>query len=455
MAAYISRTTATSFTSQQKFTASMWVKGDTPPPADVYWWSIGSSGAHITIYAAADGGINVIGAGPSAAWYQYATVRLKDPAAWYHVVLSVDTTQSVANDRIKLYINGTLYADDAYWNSRSYPAEDDELTGLVSGKIQYISSNYGASGREIKQGLMSHVHYCDGYNYTASDFGETDSTSGIWKIKTSPSVTYGNNGYFLKMEDRTNLDLDSGTNAFTFTTTGTLTPTYDNPSNNFCTMNPLDNYYAASDFTNGNTTVQTGTSSYTMNTATLGMVGGKWYWECKIVADTASGDEFQHGITDIVSTATTIQLGDTAFSYCYRTDNGNKDNDGGSESYGDTATIGDIISVALDLDNLKIYFAKNGTWQDSGDPTSGATGTGAAFTVTAPALTTGGQYLPANGEGTGVARLTYGFNFGNGYFGTTAVASTNADDAGIGSFEYDVPTGYYTLCTKNIKAYGG
>ena len=86
------------------------------------------------------------------------------------------------------------------------------------------------------------VHYIDGYTiYGPTTFGETDSTSGIWKIKTSPSVTYGTNGWFLKFEDRTNLDLDSGTNTFTdFTTTGTPTATYDNPSNNFATINPLN-----------------------------------------------------------------------------------------------------------------------------------------------------------------------------------------------------------------------
>ena len=89
---------------------------------------------------------------------------------------------------------------------------------------------------------MSHVHFVDGTAYQASTFGETDATSGIWKIKTSPSITYGTNGFFLAMEDRTNLDLDSSTNAHTFTTGGTLTPTYDSPSNNFATFNFLDRH---------------------------------------------------------------------------------------------------------------------------------------------------------------------------------------------------------------------
>ena len=110
-------------------------------------------------------------------------------------------------------------------------------------------------------------------------------------------------------------------------------------------------------------------------------------------------------------------------------------------------TTNDIIGVALDLDNSKLYFAKNGTWQNSGDPTSGATGTGAI------SITSGETYFAFVSDlGGGVC--TYSVNFGNGYFGTTAVASGNADGDGYGIFEYAPPTGYYALCTKNINTYG-
>ena len=111
-----------------------------------------------------------------------------------------------------------------------------------------------------------------------------------------------------------------------------------------------------------------------------------------------------------------------------------------------TFTSGDICMCALDLDNNFIYFGKNGTWGNSGDPTSGATGTGGQA-VDNP---TGSLWLP------GVAgyNVTWLVNFGNGYFDTTQVASANSDDGGLGTFEYDVPTGYRTICTKNIKTYG-
>ena len=93
----------------------------------------------------------------------------------------------------------------------------------------------------------------------------------------------------------------------------------------------------------------------------------------------------------------------------------------------------------------KLYFSKNGTWENSGVPTSGSTGTGAAFTTVADTFYTFGQTAYNSG--------TFDWNFGNGFFGTTAI--TSAGSNGNGSlFEYDVPSGYYALNTKNINTYG-
>jgi hypothetical protein len=86
---------------------------------------------------------------------------------------------------------------------------------------------------------MTHIHYTDGYAYDASTFGETDSTSGIWKPKTAPSVTYGTNGFFLKFENSGAMGTDSSGNSNTFTVSGTLTQNVDTPSNNFATMESI------------------------------------------------------------------------------------------------------------------------------------------------------------------------------------------------------------------------
>ena len=245
------------------------------------------------------------------------------------------------------------------------------------------------------------------------------------------------------MEDRTNLDLDSSSNAHTMTTSGTLTATYDNPSNNFCTWNPLDNYWQGATFANGNLQFTTTTTAESWNSGTLGVASGKWYWELQ-------GDNF--GIAGLVTDGNTgsYYLGNKVDTWGYYIDGGLFHNGSKTSSWGATHSITDIMGVAVDLDNNFLYLAKNNTWQNSGVPTSGATGTG-GLAVGTPSS---GFYYPANGDYGGDAVLCTG-NFGNGYFGTTAVTSAEADGNGIGAFEYAPPTGYFALCTKNIKAYGG
>ena len=110
----------------------------------------------------------------------------------------------------------------------------------------------------------------------------------------------------------------------------------------------------------------------------------------------------------------------------------------------------------MDLDNNKLYFAKNGTWQDSGDPTSGSTGTGAVSVHninTSPNSSIRGQgtYFFAAGNWHTSGSTTWESNFGNGYFGTTAISSAGTNTSGIGIFEYDVPTGYTALSTKGLN----
>ena len=377
------------------------------------------------------------------------TRKLRDPAAWYHIVIAVDSTESVSTDRMKMWINGV---QQTVFTASVYPSLNYDFpgTGVASDIIKIAVGTQASYTTKFWSGVMSHVHFVEGTAYTASTFGETDSTSGIWKIKTSPTVTYGNNGFFLKMEDASNLDLDSSPNALTFTTTGTLTATKDNPSNNFCTMNPINNYYAGMTLSNGNTTLVTGSGIYAPLQATLGMAGGKWYWEMKCIAS-PTNNEYLPGIASTQTTSSGAYLGDTANDYSMRSNNGQYYTNASGTAYGSSYDDGDIISIALDLTNNKLYFAKNNTWQDSGDPTSGATGTG-AISITAVGSTAFGAYVPAFtywDSGTG----TVNYNFGNGYFGTTAITSAGTNASGNGTFEYDVPTGYTALCTKGINSF--
>jgi len=294
---------------------------------------------------------------------------------------------------------------------------------------------------------MTHMHFIDGTAYDASTFGETDATTGIWKPKTAPSVTYGTNGFFLKFENSGSMGTDSSGNGNNFTVNGTLTQTVDTPSNVFATFNPLNVPTSnAPTYSNGNNTVVTanGTSAYFGGTSSLGVSSGKWYTEFKVSDVTA--DAFI-GITfDPAEDARNNRYtGQSSSSWGYYSGDGNYRTNGSATSYGATFTTGDIIGIAMDLDNAKLYFSKNGTFQNSGDPTSGATGTNAI------SITSGETYFFSCGDGTATSASTIQANFGNGYFGTTAVSSATSDESGLGIFEYTVPSGYYALCTKNIN----
>ena len=448
MATYVYRTPGSTFTGE-KYTFSGWFKRGNLDARNCMLWasSDGGSADFTEIEFKADGTLHWGNKPSSGTNMQLVTNRVfKDPAAWYHLVFTWDTTLS-AGDRAKIYVNGV---EETSFSTDSNAGSGETGCSLATSGVEVdIGKQTGSTN--YYYGEMSHLHLCIGYAYAASDFGEFDSTSGIWKIDADPSVTHGTNGWFLKMEDRTNLDLDSSANTYTFTTSGTLTATYDNPSNNFCTLNPLDNYYYNATYSNGNLKIATVAANYTWATGTQALTGGKWYFENKVIVGGSGSTENMIGIAPTTTVSATAQLGSITNSYSYYGGGGIWYN--GSQQVGSmpTYTTGDIVGCAIDLDNNKIYWHKNGVYINSGDPTDSATGTA----ITAVASTTHGFYFPAIGDYGTPGAGTYAPNFGNGYFDTTAVSSANADDAGIGAMEYDVPAGYYCLCTKNIKAYGG
>ena len=370
------------------------------------------------------------------------TQVFRDISAWYHIVISIDTTLGTADDRQKMYVNGEQITSFA---SRTNYPQDTVLNINKTGTME-IGANNGA---DYFDGLMSYFAFVDGTAYDASYFGETNTATGIWKIKTAPSVTYGTNGFFLKM-DTSSPGTDTSGNSNTFTASGTPTLTQDNASNNFATLNTLT-YQAASQSNsgtirayNGNTTWKSqGSNQWGTIFSTIAPSTGKWYFEVKVGA---VGGNAIVGVVDAAdaraNTATEWYIGQSSTGQGYQ-NNGSASN--GGASYGATYTTGDIIGCAMDLDNSKIYWSKNGTFQNSGVPTSGATGTGALT------LTANTNYAFAV---TGYNTTTMNCNFGNGFFGTTAVASSNADAAGHGLMEYAVPTGYFTLNTKNLNTYG-
>jgi len=446
---YLSRTTS-SATLATKYTLSFWVKRSTPGADMRMFNNYVDSNNSGQVYFDANDNLNLYDVQSGSSALQLVTNRVfRDVSAWYHIVIAVDTTQSTSSDRAKIYVNGT---QETSFSTNNYPSQDSSLSmqGVSASGQRRIGSHNG--GGDYFDGCLTHLHFIDGTAYAASTFGETDSTSGIWKPKTAPSVTYGTNGEFIKFENSGAMGTDSSGNSNTYTVNGTMTQNVDSPTNNFINLNPLDAYYTNSTFSNGNLTFASG-SSYSGTLANILLDTGKWYWEVKPISKTGDTDNYVIGIQGAPSTATNQFSGyNLNYGYQYYGTSGHVYNNGSSTTYGNTYAAGDIMGIALDLDNNKLYFSKNGTYQNSGVPTSGSTGTG-AVSIVDPSTTTLGGYYPSQTFWSG-SGATISMNFGSGFFGTTAVASANADGNGFGAFEYAVPSGYYALCTKNIKEFG-
>ena len=362
------------------------------------------------------------------------TQVFRDTSAWYHIVIAFDTTQGTASNRVKLYVNGSQISD---FDAETYPSQNTDIRYNINSLVQEIgkqdTSNYF-------DGSMSHFHFTDGYAYDASAFGQYDA-NGVWTIKTSPSVTYGTNGFFILKDGNSVTDQSGNSNNFTVAG-GTLTNTEDNPSNVFATFNAL--YNSNQNLSNGNLSATNTTSTWNSRATTLAGSSGKYYAEYKVASPGTSYHMLGVGTVEDIDPSD--HAGTGTGTVAVYSQNGYKYVEGTDSAYANTYGDGDIIGIALDLDNNYVYFSKNGTWQNSGDPTSGATGTGG---ISLP--TTGTYAFTESVRSTSSSNSKVDANFGNGYFGTTAVASAGTNASGIGIFEYDVPTGYTALSTKGLN----
>ena len=382
--------------------------------------------------------------------------EFRDINAWYHIVLDFDSSTAGARsaaDRMKVWVNGVRETE---FSTEVQSGADEETNFCQQNDCPLvIGGNAGGSRTASYDGVMSHINYVAGVGHPASVFGEFDATDGIWKIKTSPSVTYGTNGFNLKMENRTNLDLDSSPNTYTFVTSGNLIATYDSPSNNFASMSnqwyipthPINLKYINNEFT------ATGNTSVVWTTSTLGAVGGKYYAEFEIDKNdghTILGiSQFGQFMSQAFADNTAPCAFDNSVGYLVYDGQMVIGPSSSKSAYGNALADAEILGMAWDLDNKRIYFSINGVWQNSADPSAGS----GYFDYSA--LTGGGQWGVLIGDESGSYNDEWMTNWGNGYFGITAVTSANADAAGYGAFEYPVPTGFYALCTKNIYTYGG
>jgi len=446
-------------TNRKTFTVSMWFKRTELSNDYMQLWQGGVNGeaTRLGFYGGTPkeaiwvdiGG----GTGNTGTLYRsYSTQVLRDTSAWYHIVLAVDTTQATEANRFKLWLNGSEVTD---WSQRQYPAQDFQCA--LEASINMRWGTYDATYYKMC-GYIAECHYLDGVAKVQTDFGEYDEDSGIW-IPKEYTGSYGGNGCYLDFEDSSSLGTDQSGNGndFTLNNITAVDQATDTPTNNFCTAF-VDQYYNSTDsisHTEGGTKLTTASGTgWRTNMATMSLSSGKWYFEAKHPG-TIDGDAI---MTSIVPTA---RFTNSAYAGFY---GGQSSGDGlgfywdstrfryddGSTISPPTNTIssGDILSIALDMDNNYVYSRINGgAWHNNGsangDPTSGSSGTGGFAVADEPHMICTSMYSPSK---------NFFVNFGG--YNAFPVSSSASDANGYGNFEYAPPSGYYAICSKNLAEYG-
>ena len=432
-----------------KFTFSCWFKTTTQNSSygRIYYTSSAGGEVNFTMYAA--GYLAMIfndGSAGERSWL--TTAKYRDPTAWYHAVVRYDSTDATAADRQQLWINGVRVTSF----SESANVAENEAMPVFNDENFAVGREVDANDRFSFDGYLAEVCLIDGTAYTATDFGEYDEDSpATWKPKDVSGLTFGAKGFYLDFEDSSALgnDVSGNNNDLTVSNLAAVDQCTDSPTNNFCTMNPLR---FAGTLTQGNCLYVPTATAHTAE-ATFGITAGLWYWEMRVSDDNQVMGLLENGISivgnsdDNYPSYTILNNGSTTWTAYNNVSAGNQ----GSTFSGTAVTDSgnDIVMMAFDADNENLYVGLNGTWQNSGDPTSGATGTGAV--ITSVQARYGGTLVPFVGVSAGASR-TFDVNFGNP---TWSLSSAVNDGNGYGNFEYAPPSGFLALCTKNLGSDGG
>jgi hypothetical protein len=430
--AYLNRTPA-SAGNRRTWTFSTWVKRSqlnsgnamlaTVNGSALNYFAFGTSTGDFLAYAYFDGATDVFGVNTSS------TSVFRDVSAWYHIVLAVDTTQATASNRVKIYVNNV----EQTGLGGTYPTQNYD-TPINNSIPNLIGGGTGSYTAYLADQYMTEINFIDGLQLTPSSFGETNAQTGVWQPKAY-SGSYGTNGFYLNFSDNSNttaatLGKDYSGNGNNWTPNGFLVSAgvnndslVDSPTSygvdtgvggsvrgNYCTINPLAklNWQSQSGTLtpyNGNLQFD-GSSAGAMMDSTIAVRSGKWYWEITQVNNMLNGIRATRG----------IPTGDMTYRY-YQTSGEivyTPYNSATTQvlTFAATATSGDIIGIALDLDNSTISWYKNNT-----------------LLYTATSIVAD-EYTPCVGN---AAAMTGAFiNFGQR------------------PFAYTSPSGFKALCTQNL-----
>ena len=354
----------------------------------------------------------------------------RDVSAWYHIVCAVDTTQSTSSNRVKIYVNGV---QETSFGTEDYPSQDAQTS--FNNSVGHGIGKRSDTTSQNFDGYLTEVVMIDGSALAPTSFGEFDSDSPtIWKPIDISGLTFGTNGFYLDFEDSSALgnDVSGNNNDYSVSNLSAVDQSTDTCTNNFETLNSLFATQDSGVISKGNTIYTASANAWGGSGSTIGLSQGKWYFEAQI-NDNAGGHFF--GVIDETANVNNNPHQRTGSTFYYSGSGGQMYKDGsGSGSYG-TFGASDIAGVALNLDDDEITIYKNGS----------AIVTDFALSTTKNTLFV---WVMGYNSGSDLVKVNFG---GTPPF---SISSGNSDANGYGNFEYSVPSGYYSINTKNLAEYG-
>ena len=454
---FLSRTPS-STSNRQKFTFSCWSKGQSDNSSYHSLFTAGSDNPDTVIWFTPDEKIRSNTYDSGSIYALDTDAILRDPSAWYHIVVAYDTTQSTSSNRIKMYINGV--EQTAF--SGSYPSQNYNTKINDSSYVHRVGGH--TSSAYAGDGYLCEVAFIDGSQLDATSFGEFND-DGVWIPKDFKNdVTFGTNGFLLEFKQTGTSQNSSGIGAdtsgndnhFAVSNLQAIDVTEDTCTNNFATLNPMirNRYSNSKEPEEGNCAIRFTDTNGNIGKefSTFGVNSGKWYWEVKVpvVARAYVGVGYMQ---EMIAFTNPYYDNNPSKGFALNY-NGQLEYDSTSTSYGSSLSNNDIVQIALDMDNHLCWFGINGTWQNSATQSEieNSTASNDATTKmgTQQNLNSGEFVFAFVSDPSSSGMASFDVNFGNPTF---SISSSNNDGL-YGNFEYAVPSGYYALCTKRLGEFG-
>ena len=424
-----------------KWTFSCWVKRTVLSASQIIFSAGSDTNNRFEISFESDDKIRIFQKVSGSVHLNLQTTQVfRDVASWYHVCLAVDTGQGTDANKFKLYINGTQVTS---FSTSTYFADDTNTLVSDASYDMFIGAGNGYASNYFFDGYLAECLLINDEQLAPTSFGEFDPDSPrIWRPVNvlGKGLTFGTNGFYLEFKQTgtsanssgLGADTSGNDNHFSVTNLAATDQMIDTCSNNFCIMNSLTGSASgyAMAYAQGNLNLD-GDQSWSNSMGTFGVTAGKWFWEI----ENFSYEHTQVGIASPYIDWGSAGVQDLTGTTLYYNSAGGEVRKDGSATTADYGTFGtnDVLGIALNMDDGQITFYKNGSAIVSNYAIS------TSITTAVPLIAISGDY-------------TIDINFGSP---AIAITSGNADANGYGSFEYSVPSGYFSLCTKNLAEYGG